>query len=132
VPERLIRDAHRDEGEADRYERMVDAVLMDSFPASDPPAWTAAITRPAPSAGHSRIAAAVGDVARRTVARPGTLDVSLPHGSRRTAADAIVSLVGAAGLALLVPGVMLLLGLPIVLALRGVLHVVEWVVAVVR
>jgi hypothetical protein len=42
----------------------------------------------------------------------------------------MVSLVGAAGIALAVPFVILLIGLPIALTVRGLLEVVGWVLGV--
>lgn len=43
--------------------------LADSFPASDPPSWTTAIVRPAPSAGRKRRGAHRALVAARDLIR---------------------------------------------------------------
>ena len=105
-------------------ERAIDDVIADSFPASDPPSWNPGIARlaplsrepagPAPTGG--RVAAGAIDV----------LDVSLPR-RPRTFVQPLVSLLGATGLALMVPFVILLIGLPFVLMLRGLLHAIAWV-----
>jgi hypothetical protein len=87
-------------------ERAIDGVLADSFPASDPPSWSPGIARLAPldpdpvhrAPMHGRAAAGAIDV----------IDVSLPH-RERTFLDVLVSVTGAAGLALMVPFVMLLI-----------------------
>ena len=49
---------------------------------------------------------------------------------RRTFLQGLVSLAGAAGIALLVPFAILLVGLPVVLAVRGVLEVIGWLFGV--
>jgi hypothetical protein len=54
------------------------------------------------------------------------IGVSGPYGSERTLLQALISLTGAAGLALLVPFAILLLGLPIALSVRGLLEVFLW------
>lgn len=104
-------------------ERAIDEVLADSFPASDPPSW---------SAGIARLAPVDPDPANRAPMpgrAPGpaidVIDVSLPH-RERTFLDILVSVAGAAGLALMVPLVMLLIGLPLVLAIRGLLGLFAW------
>ena len=48
----------------------------------------------------------------------------------RTFLQGLVSLAGAAGIALLVPFAILLVGLPVVLAVRGVLEVIGWLFGV--
>ena len=62
----------------------------------------------------------------------GVIDVSRPSGSERTLLQALISLAGAAGIALLVPFVILLMGLPIALAVRGLLEVVAWLFPALR
>jgi len=56
------------------------------------------------------------------------VDVSLPR-TRRTCLQALVSLTGAVGLALLVPFAILLVGSPIVLVARGVAEAIGWLLA---
>ena len=97
-------------------------------PASDPPAWNPGIARPSP-VDASRVRAndvrpsapdeTAGDIR-------GVIDVSRPYGAERTLLQALTSLVGAAGIALLVPLAILLVGLPIVLAGRGRAEAVAW------
>ena len=104
-----------------RHERerelAVDETLAESFPASDPPSWNPGIVRPAPARTSDGIAAAAG-----------VLDVSRPHDTERTLLEAFVSLAGAAGVSLLVPLAILLVGLPIALAFRGLHELLLWLV----
>ena len=57
--------------------------------------------------------------------RAGVIDVSRPE-AERTFVDALVSLAGAAGIALLVPFVILLIAMPVALTVRGLLEVTGW------
>jgi hypothetical protein len=125
-------DVRSDEHVADRRERQTEVAMDDalaaSFPASDPPAWNPGIARPIP-VDASRVRAddvrpnAPHEIAGGT---PGVIDVSRPYGAERTLLQALTSLVGAAGIALLVPLAILLVGLPIVLAVRGLAEAVAW------
>jgi hypothetical protein len=54
------------------------------------------------------------------------IDVSRPSSGDRTFLQGVVSLAGAAGIVLLVPFAILLVGLPVALAVRGVLEVIGW------
>jgi hypothetical protein len=67
-------------------------------------------------------------------ARLGTsswiIDVSRRSGAERTFLQGLVSLAGAAGIALLVPFAILLVGLPIALSIRGVLELFGWLFGV--
>jgi hypothetical protein len=113
-------------------ERALDQVLADSFPASDPPSWNTGIVRPGPRARVGPDVErfeAIADTAARAVA-PDVLNVSRPSSGDRTFLRGLVSLAGAAGIALLVPGAILLVGLPVVLAVRGVLETISWIVSV--
>ena len=112
-------------------ERAIDDVLADSFPASDPPSWNPGVARPDPvvsAFGHevALVAASTADAGR---ADRG-VDVSRPMSAERTFLQGLVSLAGAAGIALLVPFAILLVGLPVVLAVRGVLEVIGWLFGV--
>jgi len=54
-----------------------------------------------------------------------TIDVSRPAGSELTVTRMIVDWINAAGLALLFPLLILAVGLPLVLAVRGLLAIVQ-------
>ena len=106
-------------------ERAIDEVLAESFTASDPPSWNPGVSRPAPAVSIHHEAAqsewadasAGGTRARVIVSRPET---------DRTFVDGLISLAGAAGIALLVPFVILLIGMPVALTVRGLLEVTGW------
>ncbi len=98
----------------------VDSVLADSFPASDPPSWTLGITRPQPETlRHPSEETAPPDDRRGALSREDVIDVSTPVTDERTFFKGVVSLAGAAGIALLVPFAILFIGMPIALAVRG-------------
>ena len=137
VPAAVVID-HRVDELSDRRERLaaeraIDDILADSFPASDPPSWNPGITRL-----HFD-----GDLAHRALERiPRTdagesgnglsdvIDVSRPTRGGQTFLQGLVSLAGAAGIVLAVPVVILLIGLPIALAVRGLLEAVGWVLGI--
>ena len=111
-------------------ERAVDQVLADSFPASDPPSWTLGVARPA-SSGNTESVESTDETALENGDRErvsDVIDVSLP-GTKRTFLQGLVSLAGAAGIALLVPVAILLIGLPIALVVRGVAEAIGWLLA---
>jgi hypothetical protein len=109
----------------------IDDVLAGTFPASDPPAWTPGMARPAPQIAKQPADTTTGDD-RRNAGRPsGVIDVSRPPDANRTLAQALVSLIGGAGLALLVPVAVLAIGTPLVLGVRSLVDLAAWLLALV-
>ena len=106
----------------------IDDALAASFPASDPPAWNSGfaslvpVEMPPPS-GFRPAAAHDGTAAGSA----GVIYVSSPPDSEMTLRSALVSVVIAAGIALLTPLAVLIVGLPIALAVRGLLEVLLWI-----
>jgi hypothetical protein len=104
-------------------ERAIDDVLQGSFPASDPPSWTPGVARVDPSVHEP-----VEDVPIKVPAGGGAIDiidVSRPH-AERTFLQSVVSFAGAGAISLTVPFVILLIGLPFALAIRGLLEAIAW------
>jgi hypothetical protein len=122
-------DEHIEVRREQQQELAMDDALAASFPASDPPAWNPGVARPIPIADTTRNRAS--GIPRSTkresaVSTPGVIDLSRPYGAERTLLQALTSVLGAVGLALLVPLAILLVGLPIVLAVRGLVELVAW------
>ena len=114
-------------------ERAIDDVLADSFPASDPPSWNPGITRLAHDVELAHRASRptlLTDAGERGNVPSDVIDVSRPARGGRTFLQGLVPLAGAAGIALVVPFVILLIGMPITLAVRGLLEAVGWVLGV--
>ena len=113
-------------------ERALDQVLADSFPASDPPSWTLGVTHPEPARRASSSEARAGGIAKSDHLELGTidvLDVSLPRDTGRPFLRGLASLAGAAGIALLVPFVIVFVGSPLALAVRGIAEAIGWLLA---
>jgi hypothetical protein len=118
-----------------RSDLAIDDALAGSFPASDPPAWNPGMARPIPvDTSRNRANDIRPSMARDETApgTPGVIDVSRPLHSERTVLQALISLAGAAGIALLVPFAILLVGLPVALAVRGLLEALAWLFPVLR
>jgi hypothetical protein len=113
-------------------ESAVDSVLADSFPASDPPSWTLGIAHPPPERQATNVERVLAPDARRAVpVRDNVTAVPRPSGDGRTFLKGLVSLAGAVGLVLLLPFALLLIGIPIAFAVRGVAEVASWLLALV-
>ena len=110
-------------------ERAVDAVLEGSFPASDPPSWTFGITRPPPQRPATNAEGIVADGGRTALRRDDVIDLSRPAADRATFVATLMSWAGALAIVLIAPFVMLVLGLPVVLAFRGIVAAVSWLFA---
>jgi hypothetical protein len=110
-------------------ERALDAVLEDSFPASDPPSWNPGSARPAPAAHRTndgRTADTAADLREAGVARYGVIDVSRPASAERTVVQSLVSVAAAGGISLLVPFAVVLVGSPVAISARGVIETFAW------
>jgi hypothetical protein len=113
-------------------ESAVDSVLADSFPASDPPSWTLGITRPQPERQAANVVMTLAPHARRAVLiTEDVTAVARRSGNGRAFLKGLVSLAGAAGLVLLLPFALLLIGIPIALAVRVVAEVASRLLALV-
>jgi hypothetical protein len=126
-------DNFRDRRDRLAAERAIDDVLADSFPASDPPSWNPGVARLHFDGDLAH--GASGQTPRTDAGEIGNglsdvIDVSRPARGGRTFLQGLVSLAGAAGIALAVPFLILLIGMPIALALRGLLEAVGWVLGV--
>jgi hypothetical protein len=111
-------------------ERAMDSVLADSFPASDPPSWTSGIVHPEPEQAPNAETVALAAV-RAVPVKADVVDVSRPATDGRTFLNGLVSLAGAAGIALLVPFVILLIGVPMALAVGGVVGAASWLIGLI-
>jgi hypothetical protein len=108
-------------------EQALDQVLADSFPASDPPSWTPAIATPMAAVGVRRrtgVPGAIAESGERDASN--VIDTSLSASAGRTLLQGLATLAGTAGLALLVPIAILIVGTPFALAVRGVLEAIGW------
>jgi hypothetical protein len=112
-------------------ERALDGVLADSFPASDPPSWTLGITRPQPEREATNDESVAPHDSRAALVSEEVIALSRPATNGARFVKGVVSLAAAAGIALLVPLVILLIGTPIALAVRGVVAAASWVLALI-
>jgi len=87
------------------------------------------ITHPQPERPATNVKTIAPDHSRPALIREDVIDVSRPSTDGWTFHRSLMSWVGGAGIALLVPFIILLIGLPIVLAVRGVVAAVSWLLA---
>ena len=128
-----LAEASRERRRRFAAEQALDQVLADSFPASDPPSWNPGIALLKPAVGlepHAERLEAVADTGATTRASC-IIEVSRSSGAGRTFFQGLVALAGATGMALLAPFVILLIGLPIAISVRGILELLSWLFGVV-
>lgn len=106
----------------------IDDVLAGTFPASDPPAWTPGMARPAPETVRRTPDTSSAQDGMDRVRSSDAIDDSQPVDSPRMLLQAVSSLLGAAGIALLFPLAILAVGTPVALAVRGLLEAARWFV----
>ena len=122
--DRIVDDAVDRQARLDA-ERALDEVLADSFPASDPPSWNSGISRPQPAV-HLASGSVPAQDANRSLRMVDVVGVSRPTHGVQSFLQALMTLFGAAGFALFFAVAILLVGLPIVLIVRGVLEAIGW------
>jgi hypothetical protein len=121
-----VRPDHQAAGHA------LDEILAASFPASDPPSWNSGTAYLNPVRGQAEPGRPV-DIG--TKSRPpalfgqGVITTSRKGSGEMTFVDIVTSFAGATGIVLLVPLAILLIGLPIVLSVRGVVEALAWLFA---
>jgi hypothetical protein len=110
-------------------EQALDQVLADSFPASDPPSWNPGIVRADPvvsGVDHQTAREDTEDPRESEIGANSVVFVSKPITTGRSFVPRAISSAGAIGTALLLPLAILLVGLPMAVAVRGLLEFISW------